>query len=38
MDETAFGTRTRRGDYRPDKPITYPPVFVWPPLPLIFLR
>jgi sterol desaturase/sphingolipid hydroxylase (fatty acid hydroxylase superfamily) len=38
MDETAFGTRTKRGDYKPAKPITYPPVFVWPPLPLKFLR
>ena len=38
MDDSAFGTRNRRGDWQPAKPITYPPVFVWPPKPGKFLR
>jgi len=38
LDDSAFGSRDRRGDWRPDKPITYPPVFIWPPAPQKFLR
>ena len=38
MDDSAFGTRDQRGDWRPAKPIVYPPVFVWPPRPGKFLK
>ena len=33
MDDTAFGSRNRRGDWKPAEPLKYPPVFVWPPQP-----
>ena len=30
MDESKYGTRDKRGDWRPFERIEYPPVFVWP--------
>lgn len=30
MNDTAYGTRNKRGDWKPTKLIEYPPVFVWP--------
>jgi sterol desaturase/sphingolipid hydroxylase (fatty acid hydroxylase superfamily) len=30
MDESLFGKRDKRGDWKPFKLIEYPPVFVWP--------
>jgi sterol desaturase/sphingolipid hydroxylase (fatty acid hydroxylase superfamily) len=38
MDETAFGSRDKRGHWTPKDPLTNPPVFVFPPRPLAFLR
>lgn len=38
MDDAEFGTRNRRGDWQPKEPIKYPPVFIWPPAPVKFLR
>jgi sterol desaturase/sphingolipid hydroxylase (fatty acid hydroxylase superfamily) len=38
MDDLAFGTRNKRGDWRPNKPIEYPAVFVWPVKPMAILR
>ncbi len=38
MDETAHGTRNRRGDYRPNKRIAYPPFGDWPAKPKALLR
>jgi sterol desaturase/sphingolipid hydroxylase (fatty acid hydroxylase superfamily) len=31
MDESLYGKRDKRGDWKPFKLIEYPPVFVWPP-------
>src|ERR1700733_4245060 len=38
MDDTLFGKRDKRGDWKPLKFLEYPPVFVWPAQPLRFLR
>lgn len=38
MDDSAYGSRNRRGDFKPTEPLRYPPVFVWPPQPRKFLR
>jgi sterol desaturase/sphingolipid hydroxylase (fatty acid hydroxylase superfamily) len=36
--DTLYGTRDRRGDWKPLKPIHYPPVFVWPAEPVNFAK
>jgi sterol desaturase/sphingolipid hydroxylase (fatty acid hydroxylase superfamily) len=38
MDDTLYGTRDRRGDWKPFEPIQYPPVFVWPVRPVKFMK
>ena len=38
MDDTALGTRDERGDWSPNAPVSYSPVFAWPPKPLRDLR
>ena len=38
MDESAFGSRDRRGHWKPFKRISYAPLFVWPFRPLPFLK
>jgi sterol desaturase/sphingolipid hydroxylase (fatty acid hydroxylase superfamily) len=38
VDDTQFGTRDIRGNWRPSKRLTYPDVFVWPIRPLRLLR
>ena len=38
MDETQFGSRDRRGYWKPDRKIAYPPVFNWPLLPAKMIR
>ena len=36
--DTAYGTRDRRGDWKPFDQIQYPPVFIWPAQPLKFAK
>jgi sterol desaturase/sphingolipid hydroxylase (fatty acid hydroxylase superfamily) len=38
MDDSALGTRNKRGDWAPNRRVTYAPVFVWPPKPVGFLK
>jgi sterol desaturase/sphingolipid hydroxylase (fatty acid hydroxylase superfamily) len=38
VDEAFYGKRNRRGDWQPDRLVTYPPVFVWPVKPIAFLK
>lgn len=38
MDDLAFGTRNKRGDWSPNEPAGTAPVFVFPPRPLSFLK
>jgi len=38
MDDTQFGSRDRRGYWKPDRRIEYPPAFVWPARPVRFLK
>jgi sterol desaturase/sphingolipid hydroxylase (fatty acid hydroxylase superfamily) len=38
MDDTLFGKRDKRGDWKPDELLVYPPVFVWPVQPIRFLK
>lgn len=38
MDDLAYGTRDKRGNWKPLKRIEYPPVFVWPLEPIRFLK
>ena len=38
MAEADLGTRDARGEWQPAEPIETPPVFVWPPRPLAFLK
>jgi len=38
MDDAIFGTRNKRGDWKPARLIEYPPVFVWPVQPLGFIK
>ena len=33
MAESDFGREDSRGDWSPDKPISYGPLFAWPPKP-----
>jgi sterol desaturase/sphingolipid hydroxylase (fatty acid hydroxylase superfamily) len=36
MDDALYGTRDKRGDWKPLELIQYPPVFVWPARPVKF--
>ena len=36
MGESNFGREDSRGDWSPDKPISYGPLFAWPPKPKRF--
>jgi sterol desaturase/sphingolipid hydroxylase (fatty acid hydroxylase superfamily) len=38
MDDALYGSRDKRGDWKPSKLIAYPPVFVWPAQPLAFAK
>lgn len=38
MDDLKYGTRNKRGDWRPDEALKYPPIFTWPLQPLGFLK
>ena len=38
MNDAAYGTRDKRGDWRPSKLIEYPPVLVWPVRPVAFVK
>src|SRR5918911_943704 len=38
MDDSLYGRRDKRGNWRPAAAITYPPVFVWPARPLALLK
>jgi len=38
MDDSLYGTRDRRGDWKPFERIQYPPVFVWPVQPVKFIK
>jgi sterol desaturase/sphingolipid hydroxylase (fatty acid hydroxylase superfamily) len=38
MDDTDFGTRNKRGDWKPNKPYHYAPLFIWPPRPWALIR
>jgi len=38
MSDVTLHSRDGRGDWRPQKPLQAPPVFVWPPRPIDFLR
>ena len=38
MDDTLYGTRDKRGDWKPNKLLQYPPVFIWPAKPVAFLK
>jgi sterol desaturase/sphingolipid hydroxylase (fatty acid hydroxylase superfamily) len=38
VDDTLYGTRDKRGDWKPNKLIEYPPVFVWPAQPARFVK
>lgn len=38
MDEAKFGAEDARGNWAPDKPISYGPVFAWPPQPRALLK
>ena len=38
VDDSLYGRRDKRGNWRPLAAITYPPVFVWPARPLAFLK
>ncbi len=38
MDDLLYGMRNKRGDWKPKDAMQPPPVFVWPPRPLAFLR
>ena len=33
MDDLAYGTRNKRGDWSPNEPIQYAPLFALPPSP-----
>ena len=36
--ELGYGNRDRRGHYRPNKKVGYPPVFIWPAQPTKALK
>jgi hypothetical protein len=38
MNDAAYGTRDKRGHWRPVERLTYPDVFVWPVKPLAILK
>ena len=38
MIESKFGHRDAKGNYKPDKRVGYPPVFVWPVQPLALVK
>ncbi|RUW85050.1 sterol desaturase family protein [Mesorhizobium sp. M4B.F.Ca.ET.190.01.1.1] len=38
MDDLEYGTRNKRGDWKPRDPLKYPPLFVWPLRPIATLR
>lgn len=38
MDDAKYGSRNKRGEWKPAKLIAYPPVFVWPVRPLDLLK
>ena len=38
MDDLQFGKRDKRGHWKPNEPLTNPPVFVFPPQPVAFLK
>lgn len=38
MDDLQYGTRNKRGDWKPNEPLKYPPVFIWPVQPAKFLK
>ncbi len=38
MDDSQYGRRDGRDNWRPLRAVTYPPVFVWPARPLALLR
>jgi sterol desaturase/sphingolipid hydroxylase (fatty acid hydroxylase superfamily) len=38
IDELLYGVRDRRGDWKPNERIEYPPVFVWPVQPVRFVK
>jgi sterol desaturase/sphingolipid hydroxylase (fatty acid hydroxylase superfamily) len=38
MDDALYGTRNKRGDWKPFKLSEYPPVFVWPARPMAFVK
>jgi len=38
VDDSVYGTRNKRGDWKPKQPYEYAPVFIWPPRPVEFLR
>lgn len=38
MDDALYGTRDKRGDWKPNKLIEYPPVFIWPARPIRFMK
>lgn len=38
MDDTQFGTRNKRGDFRPKRLLEYPPFFAWPARPKALLK
>ncbi len=38
MDDLKYGKRDKRGDWRPDALLETPPLFVFPPRPLAFLK
>jgi sterol desaturase/sphingolipid hydroxylase (fatty acid hydroxylase superfamily) len=38
MDDSALGTRNKRGDWTPNRRVAYGKVFVWPPQPVGFAK
>jgi sterol desaturase/sphingolipid hydroxylase (fatty acid hydroxylase superfamily) len=38
IDDNLHGTRNKRGDWKPLKGLSYPPVFVWPARPVAFVK
>ena len=38
MDDLTFGTRDKRGNWKPNERLEIAPLFVFPPRPLAFLR
>ncbi len=38
MDDARFGTRNKRGDWKPNAPVEFAPVLIWPPKPIAFVK